>query len=233
MYSSGSPTLSCLAATVRTWAGLGAPKVACRTVEYFFYCRGRPGTEALAEELTEAHWSYMDCYAEAMIARGPTLTPDRTTWTGSMHLVDLPDAEAARVFAFQEPFYRAGVYGGVLVRRWRNALGRTMWDYPAELGGDRRFLVIGHGKPGTDAARQALGAAQRRWFGEPGHRDGCILRGPLLSDDGAVWVGSALLVQLPDRAAVEAMLAGAPYVQGGLYASVEVHNWQFGGRPQS
>jgi uncharacterized protein YciI len=45
-------------------------------------------------------------------------------------------------------------------------------------------------------------------------------------------VGSALLVQLGDRAAVEAMLAGAPYVQAGLYASVEIHDWQFGGRHQ-
>jgi uncharacterized protein YciI len=197
-------------------------------VEYFFYCRGRPGTEALAE----AHWSFMDRYAEAMLARGPTLTPDRATWTGSMHMVDLPDAQAARMFAFQEPFYRAGVYGQVLVRRWRNALGRTMWDYPAEPGDDRRFLVIGRGKPGLEAARQALGAAQRRWFGEPGHRDGVILRGPLLAEDGG-WVGSALLVQLRDRAAVEAMLAGAPYARAGLYGSVEIHDWQFGGRPQA
>jgi uncharacterized protein len=224
------------AAVVRSWAGLRTPKkvrkLACLTVEYFFYCRGRPGTEALLEELAEAHWSFMDGYGEAMIARGPTLTPDRTTWTGSMHMVDLPDAQAARVFAFQEPFYRAGVYGQVLVRRWHNALGRTMWDYPAEPGDDRRFLVIGHGKPGVEAARQALAAAQRRWFGEPGHRHGFILRGPLLSDDGAGWVGSALLVQLGDRAAVEAMLAAAPYVQAGLYASVEIHDWQFGGRHQ-
>ena len=104
-------------------------------MEYFFYCRGRPGTQALLEELAEAHWSFMDGYAEQMIARGPTLTPDRTTWTGSMHMVDLPDAQAARVFAFQEPFYRAGVYDEVLVRRWRNELGRTMWDHPAD---DRR-----------------------------------------------------------------------------------------------
>jgi uncharacterized protein len=208
-------------------------KLAWPTVEYFFYCRGRPGTEALSEALAEAHWSFMDDYAEQMIARGPTLTPDRSTWTGSMHMVDLPDARAARVFAFQEPFYRAGVYGEVLVRRWRNALGRTMWDYPAELGGDRRFLVIGLGKPGVEAARRALEADQRRWFGEPGHRDGVILRGPLLSDDGARWVGSALLVQRGDRAAVEAMLADAPYARAGLYASVEIHDWQFGGRHQS
>ena len=201
-------------------------------MEYFFYCRGLPGTEALLEELAEAHWSFMDRYAEAMIARGPTLTPDRTTWTGSMHIVDLPDVEAARVFAFQEPFYRAGVYGEVLVRRWRNVLGRTMWDHRAALADDPRFLVIGHGRPGVEAARQALEAAQRRWFGEPGHLDGVILRGPLLTDDGAGWVGSALLLQLRDRAAVEALLAGAPYVQAGLYSSVEIHDWEFGGRPQ-
>jgi uncharacterized protein YciI len=84
----------------------------------------------------------------------------------------------------------------------------------------------------VEAARQALEGAQRRWFGEPGHRDGFILHGPLLSDDGAGWVGSALLVQRADRAAVEAMLAGAPYVQAGLYGSLEIHDWQFGGRHQ-
>ena len=201
-------------------------------MEFFFYCRGRPGTEALLEELAEAHWSFMDRYADAMLARGPTLTPDRASWTGSMHIVDLPDTQAARVFAFQEPFYRAGVYGEVLVRRWGNTLGRTMWDYPFQLGGERRFLVIGRGRPGVEAARQALAAAQRRWFDDPGHRDRFILGGPLLADDGAGWVGSALLIQLGDRAAVEAMVAGAPDVRAGLYGSVEVHDWQFGGRHQ-
>ena len=201
-------------------------------MEYFFYCRGRPGTEALVEELAEAHWSFMDGYAEAMIARGPTLTPDRTTWTGSMHMVDLPDVEAARVFAFREPFYQAGVYGEVLVHRWRNVLGRTMWDHRTALGDASRFLVIGRGKPGVEATRQALEAAQRRWLGDPSHVDGVILRGPLLTDDGAGWAGSALLLQLRDHAAVEAMLADAPYVQAGLYLSVEIHDWEFGGRPQ-
>jgi uncharacterized protein len=199
-------------------------------VEWFVYGRDRPGTGELLAELGEAHWSFMDRYADALVARGPTLTPDRTTHTGSMHIVDLQGAEQVRVFAFEEPFYRAGVYREVLVRRWRNVLGRTMWDFPAEPGDDRRFLVIGHGKPGVAAARQTLEAAQRRWLAEPGHRDGLILHGPLLSDDGAGWVGSALLVQVRDRAAIQAMLAGAPYVQAGLYARVEIHDWQFGGR---
>jgi uncharacterized protein YciI len=35
------------------------------------------------------------------------------------------------------------------------------------------------------------------------------------------------------QAIKEVMWAGAPYVQAGLYASVEIHDWQFGGRPPS
>src|SRR4029453_9307056 len=105
----------------------------------------------------------MDDYAAAMIARGPTLTPDRTTWTGSMHMVDLPDAQAARVFAFQEPFYRAGVYGEVLVRR----CGAPGGGPPPPGRGDARVsLVVGRGGGGGGAPRRSLEAAQRRWFGE-------------------------------------------------------------------
>ena len=45
------------------------------------------------------------------------------------------------------------------------------------------------------------------------------------------WMGSAMLVELPDRTSVDAMLAQDPYVLEGLYAKVETHPWHFGGRP--
>jgi uncharacterized protein YciI len=199
-------------------------------MEYFFYCRAKPGSQALWEQVTEAHWSFMDGYADAMIARGPTLTADRAAATGSMHIVDLPDAAAARVFAFEEPCYLAGVYSDVMVRRWRNLLGRTMWEFEGDEVANRRFLVIGHGSTGTNAVGSALGAAQRRYFGDGGYLEHLIARGPLLSDDGREWVGDAMLVELRDRAAVEAMLASAPFVRAGLYTHVEVHDWEFGGR---
>jgi uncharacterized protein YciI len=200
-------------------------------VEYFFYCRDKPGSRKLLEELGEAHWSFMDRYADAMIARGPTLTPDRTAHTGSMHMVDLPDTAAAREFAFEEPYYQAGVYGEVLVRRWRNVLGTTMWDFDGDPSRNQRFLIIGHGKPGVSATRDLLVSEHRRYFADRGYHERSIARGPLLSDDGTRWVGSAMLFELPDRAAVDAMLADEPYVKAGMYAHIEVHDWQFGGRP--
>ena len=49
----------------------------------------------------EQHWSYMDQFAAAMIARGPTFASDGTL-TGSVHILELPDPTAARAFAFDE-----------------------------------------------------------------------------------------------------------------------------------
>jgi uncharacterized protein YciI len=181
------------------------------TMEFLCYHRDRSGSGELRAELREAHWDYMDRFADGMIARGPTF--DGETLTGSVHILALPDAAAVRAFAFDEPGYQAGAYRDVLIRRFRNALGRTMWDYPAGRDGGPYFLVLGLGvTPGTDLAR-------------PADTSSLIAFGPLLSDDGSVWLGTAALVHAADEATARAVLTA------GRYASVEVHAWQFGGRP--
>jgi uncharacterized protein YciI len=178
-------------------------------MEFFCYHRDRPGSVALRDELLDEHWSYMDRYAAELIARGPTLDGD--TPTGSVHVVDLPDPAAARAFAFDEPNYQAGVYRDVLLRRWRNTLGRTMWDFPGGRTGGNRYLVLG------------LGAGQAADLTAP-RRDELIAYGPLLSDDGTTWLGTAALVRAPDPDTARAVLTPD------RYAEIEVHDWQFGGR---
>ncbi|BCL20212.1 YciI family protein [Streptomyces tuirus] len=181
-------------------------------MEFFCHHRDRPGSLPLREELGEAHWAYMDRFEAELIARGPTFADDGETPTGSVHIVGLPDAAAARAFAFDEPNYQAGVYRDVLLRRWRNLLGRTMWEYPGGRTGGDRHLVLGLG-PSTGSALEV-----------PEQRDELIAFGPLLSDDGEVWVGTAALLRAPDAEAARAVLPR------GRYASVEVHAWEFGGR---
>lgn len=181
-------------------------------MEFFCHHRDRPGSLALRYELLEEHWSYMDRYAAGMIARGPTLADDGDTPTGSVHILDLPDPAAARAFAFDEPGYQAGVYRDVLLRRWRNTLGRTMWDFPGGPTDGRRYLVLG------------LGAGQPADLDVPPDRDELIAYGPLLSDSGTSWLGTAALVRAPDPDAARTVLTPD------RYAAIEAHDWQFGGR---
>ena len=81
----------------------------------------------------------MDRFADGMIARGPTLAPDRETWTGSLHILDLPSAEAAREFVEREPYNRAGLFEHHMIRRFENLLGRTMWEFPEAVLMTRAF----------------------------------------------------------------------------------------------
>lgn len=181
-------------------------------MEFLCYHRDRPDSLALRLELLEEHWSYMDRYAKEMIARGPTFSADGETPTGSLHILDLPDPAAARAFAFDEPGYQAGVYRDVLLRRWRNMLGRTMWDFPGGPTAGNRYLVLG------------FGAGEAADLTPPPDRDDLIAYGPLLSDDGTTWLGTAALLRAPDAATARAVLTPD------RYAGIEVHDWQFGGR---
>ena len=183
-------------------------------MEFFCHHRDRPGSATMRDELLEQHWSYMDKYQAEMIARGPTLADDEDgTPTGSVHIVALPAPAAARAFAFDEPNYQAGVYRDVLLRRWRNLLGRTMWDFPGGRAGGHRYLVLG------------LGEGRPADLAVPPDRDELIAYGPLLSDNAATWLGTAVLIRAPDPDAARAILTPD------RYADIEVHNWQFGGRP--
>ena len=172
-------------------------------MEFLCYHRDRPGSMPVRSGLVEEHWSYMDGFE--LIARGPTFAGDVVT--GSVHVVDVPDASAARAFAFDEPIYQAGGYRDVLVRRWRNALGRTMRDFPGgREGGGHLVLGFGSGEP-ADLV--------------PARPDELIAYGPLLSDDGNAWLGTAALVRSADPASV---------LTADRYDAVELHEWEFGGR---
>lgn len=181
-------------------------------MEFFCYHRDRPGSVELRQALRDAHWSYMDGFAAELIARGPTFAADRETPTGSVHIADLPGPAAARAFAFEEPNYQAGTYRDVLLRRWRNTLGRTMWDFPGGRTGGDRFLVLG------------LGSGMAADLDVPPGQDELIAYGSLLSDDGSAWLGTAALLRAPDAVAARAILTED------RYATIEVHPWEFGGR---
>jgi hypothetical protein len=190
-------------------------------LEFFVYSRDATGTANLRDdqELLEEHWSYMDRFAESMIARGPTLDTDRETVTGSLHVLALPSVEAAREFVALEPNNRSGVYGEHLVWRFENLLGRSMWEFSGQPV-EPRFLIIGRSHLARPVSADSLPEELLARL---------ILYGALTTLDGAEPVGVALALQAPDREAVDALIEDERTGLG-AFSEVEVHNWEFGGR---
>jgi uncharacterized protein len=182
------------------------------TIDFFVYSRAARSAADVEHDpaLDEEHWSYMDGFADGMVARGPTLAADRATWTGSVHIVDLPSAEAAREFVEREPYNRAGLFEQHVIRRFKNLLGRTMWEFPGGSD-DPRFLVI------ADAPADAGPALPRERL---------IVHGELLTLDEARPVGVALALQAPAREAVDALLRDPRNAR----FDGQILDWEFGGR---
>lgn len=184
-------------------------------MDFLIYSRGRAdAASADVPELDEQHWTYMDRFSDRMTARGPTLGPDRESWTGSTHVVDLPGPDAAREFVDHEPYNRAGAYEQHFIWRFTNLLGRTMWQFGGAPD-EPRFLVLAHrGRPVPVAdLPDEL-------------RDRLIMYGELRGLDDGEPAGVALAVQAQSHEALDALLADP----GAGIGDVEIHDWEFGGR---
>jgi hypothetical protein len=166
----------------------------------------------------------MDRFADGMIARGPTFAADRATWTGSLHIVDLPSADAAREFVEREPYNRAGLFEDHVIRRFKNLLGRTMWESPGESV-DPRFLVIAHLR--AEAGEHESAGLPADITALP--RERLIVHGELLALHEATPAGLVLALQAPTREDVDALLRSG---SAGLDErfDVEILDWEFGGR---
>jgi len=168
----------------------------------------------------------MDRFATTMIARGPTLAPDRETPTGSMHVLGLPSMEAATEFVEREPNNRAGVYAQHRIWAFENLLGRTMWEFTR--GADEpRFLVIAL----ASDEEMPPASAQPVPLANCGAdlRERLMVYGALTKPEGAAVIGVALALQAPDNEAVLPLLRNEAPVLDELPA-VEVHDWEVGGR---
>jgi uncharacterized protein YciI len=86
-----------------------------------------------------------------------------------------------------------------------------------------QFLVVA--RDGTDG-----GAVERRMRVRPTHleaiaplvEDGHVLVGGAILNEAGDMIGSMLLVEFPERAAVETWLEADPYVTGGVWKEIEV-----------
>ena len=169
-------------------------------------------------------WSYMDRFADAMTARGPTLGTDRQTWTGSLHVVDLPGSNAAREFVAREPYNRAGLFEEHFIWRFANFLGRTMWQFGGPADEPRFFILAPVAQDLSKNPRPLPLADLPREL-----RERLIVYGELSNLDTEEPAGVAMAVQVPTREALDALIGDE---RAGLndYDYVGIHDWELGGR---
>ncbi len=86
------------------------------------------------------------------------------------------------------------------------------------------FIVHCIDKPGHEPVRMANRAAHIAYLETLGEQ--LVAGGPTQTDDGEHMTGSLLILDLPDRAAVDRFCANDPYARAGLFERVEICRWK-------
>jgi len=85
------------------------------------------------------------------------------------------------------------------------------------------FALLAIDAPGALPRRLEHYSAHRSFLENAGlFRLSLVVAGPLQTDDGAEMTGSLLIVDAPDRAAVDAFVAADPFTTEGVWGTVHV-----------
>ena len=167
---------------------------------------------------------YIKEFGARLIGYGHFLSDDGRDTLGTSFFMQLDDRAAANAFVSGDPLNKAGVYQNVDIHRWSNSFGKRAADYRRK--GLQQFLCTGP-KANTPELYRTHLHAHESYFASYG--DSFIFRGPIRSADGADNIGTALLLELPDRAAADKFWNNEPFAKsGGYQKDARIVRWVFG-----
>lgn len=183
-------------------------------------------------DLRAAHSAAQKDYARAigerLIGYGHIVSDDASAVRATTWFVQLDDRAAAETFVANDPVGRAGVYDKTDIRRWSNSFLKRAADYKRKRM--QQYLCTGSKIPDAAAFFARHLHAHESYFKT--YEASFIFRGPLRSPDGTDNVGTALLLELPDRAAAERFWNNEPFAaNGGYQEDSRIYRWVFGDQP--
>jgi uncharacterized protein YciI len=177
--------------------------------------------------LRAAHARFLAARRAVLVTFGPIFTVDGRP-AGYVYQTDFPGttADAMTPFLADDPFGREGLYTTSFVSGWKCALAHRQPTLPARpnLQG---FFFHGTAVPNATARRNAIVDAHRAHL-MPKDDSNCVARGPLTDASGEPWLGSAMVYEFADRAALDAFFRDEPYCVNGIYQTIEIYDWRRG-----
>src|SRR5262245_27932114 len=172
-----------------------------------------------------AQKDYARALGERLIGYGHIVSDDASATLATTWFVQLEDRTATEAFVAADPLQRVGVYERTDIRRWSNSFLRRAADYRRK--GMQQYFCTGSKIPDAATFFAKHLHAHESYFKD--YEQSFIFRGPLRSPDGADNVGTALLLELPDRAAAERFWANEPFAaNGGYQEDSRIYRWMFG-----
>lgn len=91
-------------------------------MRYILFCEDKADSEALRLANREAHLSWVANKTDDIVLAGPMLSDDGEHMLGSMFILEVDSADAVRAFNSDDPYTKAGLWGNVVIRPFRQVI---------------------------------------------------------------------------------------------------------------
>ena len=196
-----------------------------KPAQWVIFAWDAPGQAGARAANIAAQKEYAKALGERLIGYGHIVSDDASQTLATTWFVQLEDRASAENFIANDPLNRAGVYAKTDIRRWSNSFVKRAADYKRK--GMQQYFCTGSKIADSAPFFAKHLHAHESYFKQ--YEESFIFRGPLRSPDGADNIGTALLLELPDRAAAEKFWNNEPFAEnGGYQADSRIYRWQFG-----
>lgn len=86
-------------------------------------CFDNANSTALRAAVRPKHLAYIEAHKAQVKIAGPFLSDDGEKMVGSLIIIEADDIDAARAFAEDDPYRKAGLFASVDVKPWRWLIG--------------------------------------------------------------------------------------------------------------
>jgi uncharacterized protein YciI len=172
------------------------------------------GALAKREAALAAHEAYLVAHNREICFAGPMFADDGAIRTGLWLMIEAPDRAHAEAFIAEEGFTRAGMFGAIEIKRF----------VPAGSGVRRQVEIAPDPACRMFVCELVGGAGAANLLQDSA--DHAVARGVSTTDDSSRTLGAVAIVEVADRAAVDALLAGDP--SAGAYSEIRIDRWRFG-----
>lgn len=176
------------------------------------------------EAALAAHEAYLVAHGRDIRFAGPMFADDGDTRSGLWLMIEAPDRAAAEAFIAEEGFNRAGMFGEIEIKRFV-AVGPGA-RRQVEIAPDpacRMFICELAGARDVSNSDEEM-----KQVGPVPLADRSVVAGATVTDDGSRTIGALAIIEVTDRAAVEALLAVDASPRTGAYAEIKIDRWRFG-----
>lgn len=192
-------------------------------MEWMIKCASKPDMVERRATTLKAHIAHLEKFKLETWYSGPMMVGDGSNANGSFRVIDFSARDKTTAYIETDPYTLAEIFKSIDIERVFPYTDLRQCNH-SQTEGNAQFVIVAHTDPISVA--EVPGAQMAEFLVT--HADKLIFAGMLAEDDGKTGTGVLYVIDVANRNAADAFVAGEPFSRGPDGRSLTIERWRFG-----